>query len=127
MQHAKVSPANVIPFGYIHDRNQLREVYSVADVFVNGTREDSFSVINIEVQACGAVIVAYANTGLQETLDGISSFSVESGNTQALLAKIREIKTSGKHTYSHTCREFICRNFHRDVNYHEFLKLYEQL
>ena len=123
----KKTPSNVIMYGYIHDRNQLRKIYSMADVFANCTREDALSLVSVEAQSCGTPIVTYRNTGVQETVDDISSFAVENGEPQALLAKIYEIKQNGKQLYAHACREQACLKFDRDTNYQEYLNLYKTI
>ena len=45
----------------------------MADVFVNCTREDTLSTINIEAQACGTRTIVFDVTGNKETVDGIYS------------------------------------------------------
>lgn len=120
-------PPNVIPYGYIHDRDLLRKMYAMADVFVNCTREESLSLVNVEAQACGTPVITYRNTGVRETVDNISSFAVENGDPQAMLVKIHEIKQNGKQQYAHACREQACVKFDRDTNYQEYLNLYRSI
>lgn len=120
-------PSNVIPIGYTYNLDTLRKLYSMADVFVNCTREESLSLVNIEAQACGTPIVTYRNTGAQETVDNESSFSVETGNIQALLEKILYIKKTGKQTHTEKCRLFVLDRFDRDKNYEKYISLYKSI
>lgn len=120
-------PPNVIPYGYIRDRDLLRKVYSMADVFVNCTREESLSLVNVEAQACGTPVITYKNTGAQETVDGTSGVAVENGNAHAMLNKILEIKRAGKKAFSNSCRASVCAKFRRDANYREMIDLYNRL
>ena len=118
-------PANVLPLGYISDRDELRKVYSMADVFVNCTREESLSLINVEAQSCGTPIVTYRNTGAQETVDNKCSFSVESGNAEELFKTVLKIKEIGKCNLSDQCHNWAKENFDRDKNYEKYLELYK--
>lgn len=120
-------PQNVIPIDYTYDRNEMRALYSMADVFANCTREESLSLVNIEAQACGTPVVTYGNTGAQETVDNESSFSVESGNCEQLLGKILHIKKTGKFAYSEKCRRFVLEKFDKDKNYEKYICLYKSI
>ena len=118
-------PKNIIGMDYIRQRELLRQVYSMADVFVNCTREESLSLVNVEAQCCGTPTVTYRNTGAQETVDNISSFSVETENYKALFEKVMEIKKNGKASYSRGCRKFVKNKFDREENYKKYIDLYK--
>ena len=120
-------PGNVIPMDFIRDRDLLCKVYSMADVFANCTREESFSLVNVEAQACGTPTVTYKNTGAQETVDGESSFSVESGDAKALLDAINKVKKLGKSALSEKCRAQVISRFDKNENYLKYIELYENL
>lgn len=120
-------PKNVVTIGYTRDLDELRKLYSMADVFANCTREDTLPFVNMEAQACGTPVVTYCNTGAKETVDNASSFSVESGNADAMLEKILFIKAQGKQTYSEQCREFIVENFNKEKNYEKYMQLYSSI
>ena len=120
-------PSNVITIGYTNSRVEMRELYSMADVFANCTIEESLSLVNVEAQACGTPVVTYRNTGAQETVDNESGFSVESGNQKELLEKILYIKKNGKQTYAKQCRLFAVDKFDRDKNYEKYISLYKSI
>ncbi|MBE6673870.1 MAG: glycosyltransferase [Ruminococcaceae bacterium] len=117
-------PKNVIGHGYVYDRNRLRQLYSMADVFVNCTREDSLPTVNIEPQSCGTPVVTYDNTGAKETVDNISGFYVETGNYKGLFERMMEIK---QRESTAECREFVTNEFNRDKNYAQFIDLYKSI
>ena len=117
----------IVTMDYINDRDLLRKVYSMADVFANCTREESLSLVNVEAQACGTPTVTYQDTGVKETVDQISGFAVETGNASAMIEKIYQIKECGKEKYSRDCRDFVVQKFNRNRNYQEFIQLYQTL
>ena len=120
-------PKNVIALDYIRDRDELRKVYSACDVFANCTREESLSLINVEVQGCGTPVVTYRNTGAQETVDNKCSFSVESGNEKEFLKAILNVKAKGKESFSKDCVNWVKENFDRDENYLKYISLYNEI
>lgn len=88
-------PKNVITYGYTKNREELAQLYTMADVFVNCSREDSLSLINVEAQACGTPVVTFDQTGPKETVDEINSFSVTTGDTAMMYEKVSTIKHKG--------------------------------
>lgn len=117
-------PPNVMALDFIKDRDELRKVYSACDVFANCTREESLSLINVEVQGCGTPVVTYRNTGAQETVDNKCSFSVESGNEKDFLEAILKVKAKGKESFSKDCVNWVKDRFDRDDNYRKYIDLY---
>lgn len=119
--------SNVIPYGFTSDRDELASLYSMADVMVNCSREDTLSSLNLECQACGTPVVTYDATGSKETVDGISGYAVETGNYNKLYAKTMDIYTKGKNYYSKGCRQFIENEFEKETNYQKYISLYRDL
>ncbi len=117
-------PPNVLPLDFIKDRKELIKIYSACDVFANCTREESFSLVNVEAQACGTPVVTYRNTGAQETVDNKCSFSVENGNEKEFFDAIMKIKEQGKQAFSDDCIKWVKENFDRDENYKKYIELY---
>ena len=120
-------PSNVLALDYIKDRDELRKVYSTCDVFANCTREDSLSLINVEVQSCGPPVVTYRNTGAQETVDNKCGFSVENGNEKEFLDTIMKIKKQGKSEFTEACQKWAKDRFDRDDNYIKYINLYKEI
>ena len=114
----------IIIYGYTSNRLQLAALYSLADVFINCTREESFSLINVEPQACGTPVVTYSNTGAQETVDNKCSFGVKTGDYIAMLEKISQIRKNGKSHYSDDCIQWVKNKFDMQQNYLKYLALY---
>ena len=117
----------IITFGYTNNRRQMALLYSLSDVFVNCTHEDSFSLINVESQSCGTPIVTYANTGAQETVDGHCGFCVPTSDVNAMWEKIMLIRSLGKAHFSFDCIKWVKDNFDMRSNYLKYINLYTKL
>ncbi|MBQ7035731.1 MAG: glycosyltransferase [Clostridia bacterium] len=121
-------PDQVIGLDFIKDRNLLRQVYSMADVFANCSREETLSMATVEPQACGTPAVVYGNTGIKETVcDGKTGYVVKNGDAEGFSAAIKKIKGLGKSYFKANCREWALQNFDRNKNYLEVFKLYEEI
>lgn len=125
-EQSKNLPNGVLGLPFIRGREELCQVYSMADVFVNCTREDTLPTVNLEAQACGTPVVTYANTGARETVDGACGFAVENGNAAEMIEKIALVKQYGKNAFSESCRDWIVTHFDKNMNYRKYLELFLQ-
>lgn len=118
-------PGNVRQIGYVGNPVKMAEIYSMADVMANCSREDTFSSINIEAQACGTPVVTYDATGNKETVLDINS--VATGDFKALLKRIIEIRDNRTPALSEECINFVRSRFDRDKCYSNYISLYTEL
>lgn len=117
-------PDKIIQLGYTNSRQEMAELYSMADVFVNCSREDTLSSLNLECQACGTPVVTYDATGSKETVDGECSFAVPTGEMVALWGKACEVKRKEKNELTKRCREWATNHFEKKHNYEKYIFLY---
>ncbi len=59
---------NIIALPRTGSAQELANIYSAADVFVNPTYEDTFPSVNMEAEACGTPVITYATGGCGETI-----------------------------------------------------------
>lgn len=123
----EINNNKVLQIGYVSSRQDMAEIYSMADVMVNCSREDTLSSINIECQACGTPVITYDATGLQETVVGNSGYAIETGNKEKLWRKVLEVKEKGKEHYSRECRDWIHDNFEKHDSYAKYIQLYNKI
>lgn len=120
-------PKQVIQLGYTSSRQEMAELYSMADVFVNCSREDTLSSLNLESQACGTPVVTYDATGSRETVDDKCSFAVATGNAKELWQIVLGVKNMGKETFSSQCVELASSHFEMMRNYKRYIELYNKI
>lgn len=114
-------------YGYTKNRKELAQLYTMADVFVNVTREDSLSLINVEAQACGTPVVTFDQTGPKETVDNINSFSSPVGGAKQLYKNVELVRNRHSKTNPLRCRMFVENNFDLHDKYRLYIELYTDI
>ena len=117
-------PNTVKEIGYIRDPKEMAALYSMADVFVNCTREDTLPGVNLECQATGTPVVTYDASGCKETIDGICGLCVPTGDYQALYKAVMKIRSVGKPALQDQCVRWIRDNFEINDAYQKYIDLY---
>ena len=89
-EQKKSLPENMIGITRTNNVNELRELYAIADVFLNPTYEDNYPTTNIEAIACGTPVITYETGGSPESAL-IYGTSVPRKEFSKLVTAIREI------------------------------------
>lgn len=121
------STQNLKLIGYTSNANELSELYSAADVFVNPSRMETFGKVTAEAMACGTPVVAYANTGTQELVTPNEGILVEDGSISDLIEGVKQVLSAGKKQYSNSCRKRAAESFSKEKLLSQHLKFYEEL
>lgn len=109
---------------YTENIQELVELYSAADVFLNPTYEDNFPTTNIESLACGTPVITYNTGGSIEAINEETGYVVEQGDLIEMLRLSREIIKKGKSSYQNCCRNRAVEFYDRSKQYQEYIKLY---
>ena len=76
----KQLPSGIVSIHRTQNQKELAEIYSVADVFFNPTREEVLGLVNLESLACGTPVVTFNTGGSPECIDEYSGIIVEDGD-----------------------------------------------
>lgn len=120
-------PQNIIGISRTEDVQQLAELYSLANVFLNPTWEDNFPTTNIEALACGTPVITYRTGGSPEAITPDTGFIIDKGDLLNLRKAIDTIKSKGKDSYTDACRLRVETMFNKNDRYNEYIQLYENL
>lgn len=118
---------NVIMIGFLEDRTKLACFYSMADVFGNVTKVDSFPTVNLEALACGTPVVTYDSGGSAETVDQKTGSVVYYGDYKTFLLQINRILNDGKENYESECVNRAHRCYNKKSKFKEYLDLYKKI
>ena len=120
-------PQGIIGICKTENVKQLAELYSMADMFLNPTYQDTLPTVSIEALACGTPVISYDTGGSADIVDENVGILIERGNRDALLSSIKDIKNRGKLSYQKSCREKALNIFNNQKCFSDYLKLYNEL
>ena len=118
----KLLPENVITIDRTENQQQLAEIYSACDLFVNATREDTFPTVNIEALACGTPVLTFRTGGSAEIIDESCGMVVDKNDTQALINAVLRIKESRPFTEEACLKK--SAEYQKEEKFKEYTEIY---
>ena len=100
----------------------LSALYSMADIYVNLTLEDTFPTTNIEAIACGTPVITYRSGGSAETIDESCGIAVERNSVQGVVAAIDTILSQKGIAYTTEDCVNHARLYDREVRFEEYIR-----
>jgi putative colanic acid biosynthesis glycosyltransferase len=123
----KVLPKNIIGIERTENVEELVELYSGAQVFVNPTYVDNFPTTNIEALACGTPVITYKTGGSPEAIDHETGSVVEKGDVVGLKAVITSFLEKDKKDFTNKCRARAMELFDKNQRFSDYIALYETI
>lgn len=120
-------PDSIIAINRTNSQQELAELYSGADVFVNPTYDDNFPTTNIEALACGTPVVTYNTGGSPEAVDENTGIVVEKGDIKGLLAAIEILSKKNRNEIRNACRSRAEKLYNKNDRFKDYINLYEEL
>jgi len=120
-------PDGIIGVNRTTDQNELAILYSVADVVVSLSREETFGLTPVEGFACGTPAIVYNNTALPELITNEVGVVVETGDIEQVKAAILEIRTKGKVKYQRACTLHALERYTNKIMVDKYLNLYKEV
>lgn len=118
---------NLVSFGYISDRINLAEIYSLADLYCFLSAVETAPLSVLEAMSCGLAIVGFNIKALNDLVNEKNGRLVDYGNDEKLAEAICDIisddlllKTMGEHS-----RKIILDNFVQKNMYLLYEKIYK--
>lgn len=114
---------NIVPVGYIGDRQLLSDIYSSADVFVNLTYEDTLPTVNMESICSKTPVITFNSCGSPELVSSSTGIVVDKGDFEGILNAIRFVKeNSAQFDF-----EDLIKKYDKNVCYNKYIELYKQI
>lgn len=120
-------PQNIIGISRTENVQELAQIYSAADIFINPTWEDNFPTTNLEAMACCTPVISYKTGGSPESIDSNTGIIVKKGSIEELIEAINEIQKKGKEFYSPFCIKRIQQLYDKNNRYKDYINLYKSL
>ncbi|HHX67514.1 MAG TPA: glycosyltransferase [Gallicola sp.] len=120
-------PRNIIHINRTESINELAEIYSMSDVFINMVFENSFGKVSAEALSCGTPVITINSTANPELVTKGCGVIVEDIKIMTLINAIKEVKKNGKQYYKETCRSFAIENFNIHKRVTDYINIYDYL
>ncbi len=124
----KKLPNNIITIKKTNSQQELAELYSMAEIVLNLSYEETFGLTTVEGFACGTPGIVYNKTASPELITPETGIVVkEAGNTIEIIEAINKISNNGKEHYTAACRARAINCYNKDDKFYEYIKLYNSL
>lgn len=121
----KQLPERIISIHRTRNQQELAQIYSAADLFVNPTREDTYPTVNMEAIACGTPVLTFRTGGSPEILDETCGRVVECDDVDGLEREIRRICEEQPFTVESCLNR--AKSFDARERFREYIQLYEAI
>lgn len=121
----KKLPDNILSIHRTHNQQELAEIYSAADVFVNPTREENYPTVNMESIACGTPVLTFRTGGSPEILDETCGSVVDCDDIDALEKEIFRICETKPYDRKACIKK--AGEFDKNERFKEYIYLYERI
>ena len=120
-------PENAICIPRTDSKEELVQYYSMADVFLQPSIEETFGKVTAEALACGTPVVCFNSTANPELVGENCGAVVPVGDAEGMLREAREITKNGKEAYSASCRALVEDRFNTEKIFDQYLQLFVKL
>ena len=110
-----------------NSQSELAQYYSLADVFIQPSLEETFGKVTAEALACGVPVICYNSTTTPELLSEECGIILNDFEPISMLLAARKIINTGKQNYSKHCRERAIKLFSKQNNISEYIGLLNEL
>lgn len=120
-------PQNIISIDFVNGAEELAQYYSMADVFVQMSSEETFGKVTAEALSCGTPVIVFNSTANPELVGPGCGFVVENQNVLEVHKYICKILNKTREVYSEKCREYAMNNFLISQNVDNYIQVYHEL
>ena len=120
-------PPNIIHVPFVNTADELAVYYSMSNVFLQMSPEESFGKVVAEALACGTPVITVDSTANSELINENTGFISKVGDINDILSKINKIKKIGKERYVEACRNYAERNFNIKEQLCKYVEVYNSL
>ena len=121
----KILPDNVLSIHKTYNQQELVDIYSTADLFINPSIYENYPTVNMEALACGCPVLTHDVGGAAEMLDERCGMAVKLKDYDAFKQGIIDI--CEKNLFK--SEDCIKKAYHFDMHkkFDEYIKLYDEL
>lgn len=121
----KLLPANILSIHRTQNQQELAQIYTAADLFVNPTREENYPTVNMEALSCGTPVLTFRTGGSPEIIDETCGTAVACDDVDTLERQVRHICEDSPYSREACLKK--AEDFEQNERFKEYLKLYERV
>lgn len=121
----KILPNNIISIHRTNTQQELVEIYSASDVFINPTRDENYPTVNMEAIACGLPVITFDTGGSSEMISDKTGISVKMNDVDAMEKEIIRICQTKPYS-KHDCLKH-AKSFDMQEKFKEYVELYKTI
>lgn len=126
IEQIKILPHNIIGITKTENLDELVKFYSIADVFINCSLEETFGLVVAEAMACGTPAIVYNSTACPEIVDNTTGRIVEN-NLKELLSAVDFFYKKNFLNIENNCRNRINKLYNLNSMIENYFKLYTSI
>lgn len=116
-------PKNIIHIPHTDNVEELAEIYSSADVFLNLTLCDNFPTVNIEALACGTPVITYNTGGSPESINDLCGVAVNQHDIDKVCYILNNFEA---YAFNSSDVRQHALDFDENIMYNKYIELYEE-
>lgn len=125
------NPKVLVP-GMLHipstdSKDELVQYYSMADVLLQPSVEETFGKVTAEALACGTPAICFNSSANPELIGEGCGAVVSLHDADGMLCEARKIFSRGKEAYSARCRAFVEERFNTEKIFSQYMEIFEKL
>lgn len=119
-------PKGIIGVAKTGSVDELAELYSNANVFVNPTYQDNYPTVNLEAIACGTPVITYRTGGSVESVPPEVGVVVDKGDVASLKREIEKVCEQNIFNEK-VCIDYAKKHFGKFERYFEYISIYNRI
>ena len=126
-KQAEELPSGILGIPKVRSIDALRDYYSMADVYLNLSLEETFGLVSVEAMACGTPVIACNTTANPEIAAPECGVILQERKTDQILDALRNVRANGKAFYAEVCRNRVKSHFSEAAMCEGYYKLYSEI
>ena len=127
VEEEQALPTNMLHFPATSDAIKLAFYYSMADVMLNPSIQETFGKVTAEAIACGTPVIVNDVTANPELVGDTCGIVINNNSIVEICQALKVLKVEGKESYSESCVNFARNKFDKRTLISEYINLYQNL
>ena len=120
-------PSNIICIRFTDSVDELCQYYTLADVLLNPSLQETFGKISAEALCCGTPIIVNNATANPELVGDGCGYIVNNNDIEEYSKYMLKVKKCGRNYYKDKCISFAKHNFSKAELIDEYMKVYTKI